>query len=320
MAPKTIIQQESLLQYQCELGEGSLWDAVRQRLYFVDILGCKIFTYEPSTGKHGYQSFDRNVTALALLEDNTGLLAALQDGLAFISFDQLPFPPTNSPSTYKRLNVDITHLEGFNRFNEACVDPSGKRWIVGTMMHEQGFPGSAGGGLYSISKSGDGLTAELLLDQLTVSNGMGWTKYNKTMYFTDSLRKEIGKYDYDIDTGAVSNKVIFSNVDDEELGVPDGMCQDDQYGIWSARWGSGKVIRFTPQGEIDLIVHLPQALNVTSCIFGGPNLDELYVTSAREGTTAEQIKRHPSNGDLFVVKGLGFRGKERTRFQGSFLA
>ncbi|WWD03054.1 hypothetical protein V865_001098 [Kwoniella europaea PYCC6329] len=318
MVAKTIIQQESLLNYGCELGEGSLWDARRQRLYFVDILGCRIYTYEPSTGIHGYQSFDRNVTALALLEDDTGLLAAIQDGLAFISFDQLPFPPTNSDSTYKRLPVDIDHLKGFNRFNEACVDPSGKRWLVGTMMHEEDFPASAGGGLYAVTQSGDGIVADLLLDQLTVPNGMGWTEDSNTLYFTDSLRKEIGKYDYDISTGKVSNKIIFSNVDDENLGVPDGMCQDDQYGIWSARWGSGKVIRFTPQGEIDLIVRLPQALNVTSCIFGGSNLDELYITSAKTGTTDEQIKKHPLNGDLFVVKDLGFKGRERTRFSGDF--
>ncbi|WWC67113.1 uncharacterized protein I206_101020 [Kwoniella pini CBS 10737] len=319
MEVKTVVQQESLLKYNCELGEGSLWDAIRQRLYFVDIIGCRIFTYEPSTGIHGFQSFDRNVTALALLEDDSGLLAALQDGLAFIKFDQLPFPPTNSPSTYKRLSLNLKHLEGFNRFNECCVDPTGKRWIVGTMMNEEDFPKSAGGGLYSVTQTKDGgLSADLLLDNLTVSNGMGWTKDNKTLYFTDSLRKEIGKYDYDIDTGKVCNKVIFSNVDDEFLGVPDGMCQDDEYHIWSARWGSSKVIRFTPEGKIDLIVHLPKGLNITSCIWGGPNLDELYVTSAKTGTTDEQIENHPSNGDLFVVKGLGFKGKERTRFKGKF--
>ncbi|OXG84261.1 hypothetical protein C349_02603 [Cryptococcus neoformans var. grubii Br795] len=314
---RTIVVEEPLLKTGCVLGEGCIWDAQRQRLYFVDIDGKKIYTYEPSSGTHGYQSFDKKPTALALLQDGSGLLVSLEDGPAYVPFTSLPFPPTNSSSTYKRLPVDIAPPDGFFRFNEACVDPTGNRWLIGTMMIEDNYPNMIAGTLYALQADGNGgLVAPQILDGITVSNGMGWSHDLKTMYFTDSIRKEIWEFDFNAANGEMSNKRIFSGVDQPELGYPDGMCQDAQYGFWSARWGASKVLHFTPDGELDLIIQFPKALNMTSCIFGGANMDELYVTSASAATSGDSVEKFPDSGHLYVVKGLGFEGRERTRFSG----
>jgi sugar lactone lactonase YvrE len=99
-----------------------------------------------------------------------------------VPFTSLPFPPTNSSSTYKPLNIEIPRVAGFNRFNEACVDPTGKRWMLGAMMHEKNPSLSNGGALYSVEINGKNeLKVSLKLDDVTIANGMGWSRDTKTM-------------------------------------------------------------------------------------------------------------------------------------------
>lgn len=182
-------------------------DARRQKLYFIDIEGCKIYSYEPSSGVSGFQSFDRRPTALALVEDDSGvsetpfflfyelevrpridvqLLVSFDSGPAFVSFDALPFPPTNAHSSYTPIDLQIPLVKGFYRFNEACVDPSGKRWMLGSMMHEGPTELDNGGGLHCVEVSDDNkLTVSLKLDDVTIANGMGWSRDNKTMWVYD---------------------------------------------------------------------------------------------------------------------------------------
>ncbi|TYJ51624.1 hypothetical protein B9479_007794 [Cryptococcus floricola] len=318
---KKIVVEESLLKVQNTLGEGCVWDSRGQRLYFVDIEQNKVFTYEPSSGKRGYELFEKNITALALLENGDGLIAAVEDGFAYIPFTHLPFPPTQSlqslipaqptPSTQVLLTA------GESRFNDGAVDPAG-RFLAGTMGFKKGDVNSR---MYSFQVGEEGeYSAPLVLDQITCTNGMGWTDDNKTLYFTDSWIKTIKKFDYDLATGKLANPQIFSNVDTKELGFPDGMCMDTEGGVWSARFGAGKVLRFTPKGEIDVEIDFPSAWNMTCLIFGGEKLDELYITSAASDLTDDQpdnIAERKDGGDLFVVKGLGFTGVERNRFKGA---
>lgn len=111
------------------------------------------------------------------------LLVSFDDGPGFVSFDALPFPPTNSSSSYKPLDLSIPSVHGFYRFNEACVDPSGKRWMLGSMMFEDKPEFTNGGALHCIEVGDDNkLTVSLKLDDVTVANGMGWTRDNKTMW------------------------------------------------------------------------------------------------------------------------------------------
>ena len=217
---RLVVVSEPLLECGCQLGEGALWvspfaarkrlprshskDARRQRLYFVDIEDHKIYTYDPSSGTHGYQTFLRRPTALALLNVDSGvrpsisetspfdalclslipfqLLVSFDNGPGFVPFTALPFPPTNSPSSYTALDLDIPPVDGFNRFNEACVDPTGRRWMLGSMMHEGHLSYTNGGALHSIEVDDNNkLTARLELDDVTVVNGMGWSRDLKTM-------------------------------------------------------------------------------------------------------------------------------------------
>ncbi|ORY26984.1 hypothetical protein BCR39DRAFT_469840 [Naematelia encephala] len=316
---RTVVIKEPLLKLSCALGEGCIWDTRKQRLFFVDIDERKVFTYEPRTGIVGYQTFDRKITALALLEQDDGVLGTAEDGMIHIPNTSLPFPPTGENMPYKRLPVNITPPKGFNRFNEACVDPTGTRFLCGTMGDQDRWDSAreVGGTMYALQSDGyGGLAAPLVLDNITCSNGMGWTEDLKTMYFTDSFRKEIANFDYDVVTGVMSNRRIFNNIDEDDMGWPDGMCMDNEYGIWSARWGAGKVIRFAPDGQMDIVIEFPKALNMTCCIFGGKDMDELYVTSASAATSGDSVKDFPDSGHVFLVKGLGFRGPERTRFKG----
>ncbi|WVR05528.1 hypothetical protein IAU60_002546 [Kwoniella sp. DSM 27419] len=113
----------------------------------------------------------------------------------------------------------------------------------------------------------------------------------------------------------MSNRRTFSILDGS-FGEPDGMCTDSQGGIWSARWGAGKVVRLSPTGDVDVVVDFPKAWHMTCCVFGGPDLDELYVTSASSDYIGEDLPDRSDGGDLFVVRGLGYKGVERNRFRG----
>ncbi|OCF60795.1 regucalcin [Kwoniella mangroviensis CBS 10435] len=312
---RKVTVSEPLLKIGCTLGEGCVWDSRRQRLYFVDIDQNKIYTYEPSTGIYGYQTFSNKIGSISAMENDTGLVVDIDTGFAFVPFEtSLPFPPDNTQKQLHHLPIEVPLNKEEKRFNEGTTDPAG-RFLSGTMGHEIG---TSDGRMFALQskQDGTGLEAPLILDNITCTNGMGWTADGKTMYFSDSWLREIAVFDYDLANGVMSNRRTFSILDDS-YGWPDGMCTDAKGGIWSARWQNGTVIRFTPDGEIDVIVEFPKAWHMTCCVFGGPNLDELYVTSASSDYIGENLPERSDGGDLFVVKGLGFKGVERNRFRGS---
>ncbi|OXB33633.1 regucalcin [Cryptococcus neoformans] len=248
------VVDKPLLELNCILGEGCVWDTRIQRLYFVDIDQYKLYTYEPSSGKYGYETFDKKVSALASLESGEGLIAAVEDGFAYISFDSLPFPPTSSKQSLIPIPSGASLNSKEKRFNDGAVDPAG-RFLAGTLGFEHG---SKDGKMYSLQVEKDGsYSVPLILDGITCTNGMGWTEDAKTVYFSDSWIKEIAKFDYDITTGKLSNGRVFSNIDG--YGEPDGMCMDSEGGIWTCRWASEKILRLTPDGEIDVEIDFPTA-------------------------------------------------------------
>ncbi|WVQ67496.1 uncharacterized protein L199_005696 [Kwoniella botswanensis] len=304
---------DPLLQIGCTLGEGAVWDTRTQKLYFVDIDQRKVYTYEPSSGIYGYQTFENKITSLSGLADGSGLIAAVDVGFAYIPFSSLPFPPNGSKKPIIPIEVDAKCNEKEKRFNEGTVDPAG-RFLSGTLGFEHG---SKDGRMFSLEATPEGgYKAPLVLDNITCTNGMGWTADGRTMYFTDSWIKEIAVFDYDLDSGNMTNRRTFSVLEDQ-YGEPDGMCTDSEGGIWSARWAAGKVVRLTPSGELDIVIDFPKAWHMTCVVFGGPSLEDLYVTSASSDYTGDDLPERDQGGDLFVVRGLGFKGVERYRFKGS---
>jgi sugar lactone lactonase YvrE len=148
---------------------------------------------------------------------------------------------------------------------------------------------------------------------ITVSNGIGWSLDHKIMYFTDSLRYVIYAYDYDPVTGRIANRRPFVQLPAEQ-GVPDGLAVDREGFVWSALWGGWKVVRFDPEGKLEREIPMPVA-NPTAPAFGGPQLDELYITSARLGLSEDDRKKQPLAGNLFRLK-TEVRGSVEPKFLG----
>lgn len=148
---------------------------------------------------------------------------------------------------------------------------------------------------------------------MTIPNGIGWSPDDTLMYFTDTGTRTIYAFDYDAVSGNVINRRAFIEVP-AEMGAPDGLVVDREGYIWSACWDGAKIVRYTPTGTVDRIIPVP-ALRPTSCVFGGPNLDELYITSATTGLSEEQLKQYPLSGDLFRLK-VDVTGREKFRFAG----
>ncbi|KAJ6610084.1 SMP-30/Gluconolaconase/LRE-like region-domain-containing protein [Mycena sp. CBHHK59/15] len=189
----------------------------------------------------------------------------------------------------------LTHT----RFNDGACDSKG-RFFAGTIYDkERGVPGQ----LWKYDPA-DGSCALADAGPFTDSNGLGWSPDEKIFYFTDSRTNVIYAYDYE--DGNLANRRVF--IDAIALGLGeetfcDGLCVDTEGFVWSARWGGSKIVRFSPEGHIDMEVHFPTVLNVTSCAFGGANNDQLYVTSAHCSASGETERQpqFPDSGHLFVV-------------------
>ncbi|PCH33777.1 regucalcin [Wolfiporia cocos MD-104 SS10] len=287
---RTITVGRPFLPTNCTLGEGPLYDRERSTLHFVDIEQCKVYHLDINTLKLTCEQFEEPVTSLALRK-NGGLACTTSKGFAIIEAD----------STLKYLAQPIPSEHApYTRFNDGACDRRG-RYIAGTLCDKRcDVPGQ----LYMYDPA-DQSCKVVDKGPFTDSNGLGWSADEKTMYFTDSLVNKIYAYDYD--DGKLSGRRVFVNPIAHGLPegtFPDGLCIDNAGGIWSARWGGSRIIRYTPDGEMDLEVIFPTALNITACCFGGPNEDRLFVTTAHCGACggdASRQVRYPDSGNLFVV-------------------
>ena len=287
---------EHVLAVQNKLGEGPVWSAGEQALYWVDIENNTFYRYYPASGE--YECFDVGLPIGVLaLRAKGGLVMATKKGFAFWHQQQglhfIADPEADKPHT---------------RFNDGKIDCQGRFW-AGTMCGEK--PECSGeGSLYRLDPDGTITTME---SGLTVSNGIGWSPDNTLMYLTDSPLRVIYAYDFDAATGAIANRRPFIATPNER-GFPDGLSVDSEGYIWSARWGGWKITRYDPTGKVERELALPVQFP-TSCAFGGPNLDELYITSAWTELNAEKRAQQPQAGDLFRVQ-TGIKGIEQPLFNG----
>ncbi|WP_371549572.1 SMP-30/gluconolactonase/LRE family protein [Streptomyces sp. NBC_00554] len=266
------------------LGEGPTWDTAAQRLIWVDILGSRIHTYDPVTGRRTVMVTEQHVGAAKPRTDG-GLVVNLRDGVGIYDF-----------TGFRWLHRDV--VPG-RRGNDAAVAPDGSLW-TGTMRYDEA-PG--GGTLSRIAPDG---TAATVLDDVAVSNGTGWSPDGRLMYYIDSPTRSIDVFDVGADQLPINRRKLAS-VDE---GFPDGLTVDADGCVWVALWDGGAVRRYTPDGELDRVIELP-VLRPTACAFGGADLTDLYITTARTGLEAP----HPMSGSVLVVPGAG-KGLAQPAFEG----
>jgi sugar lactone lactonase YvrE len=274
---------EHLVSVQNEAGESPHWHADKKALYWADIVNPHIYKFIPETGQLQEFKLDIPVTGLGLRK-NGGLILAAKNGLHLTGpkLSQLDFlidPEKEKPNV---------------RFNDGLVDPAGRYW-AGT-LNEVDFAADDGS-LYRYT-SDQGL---MQMDQkLKGPNGMGWSPDQKTMYLTDCFAQLIYAYDYDLETGKIENRQIFAQVPPDD-GMPDGLTVDSEGFVWSGHWGGWRVTRYDPEGKIEREIKLP-VQNVTSCIFGGEDLGDLYITTAWYLLSESDRHEQPLAGDLFKVR------------------
>ncbi|MEV0688602.1 SMP-30/gluconolactonase/LRE family protein [Streptomyces sp. NPDC050388] len=260
------------------LGEGPTWDPATGRLLWIDILNSRIHTYDPATGRRTLRRTEQHVGAVKPRAGG-GLVLNLRDGVGLLDPDD----------TFRWLHREP--VPG-RRGNDAAVAPDGTLW-AGTMRYDE----ATGGGTLS-RVTGDG-TAEVVLDDVTVSNGTGWSPDGRLMYYVDSPTRRIDVLDVDPASGSVTGRRPLAAIEDG-AGFPDGLTVDAEGCVWVALWDGAAVRRYTPSGALDRVVELPVP-RITACAFGGPGLSDLYVTTARVGLTSPP----PLSGSLLVIPDAG---------------
>lgn len=275
------LNADVVVESRARLGEGPIWDDRREQLFFVDIEGESVHCFDPSRAVHSSFPVGRTVGAVALREDG-GLVLAAHDGFFLVE------PRGEDLRPHGELRVDSQLV----RFNDGKVDPRG-RFLAGTMHWEQQRPVGA---LYVLEPDG---TARVLLESVTISNGLAWRGDGAVVYYIDTAQGCVEAFDYDIERVELSNRRSIVRM---ESGSPDGMTIDDDGCLWVAVWGGSRVERINPvTGELLSVVKLPVS-QVTSVAFGGAGRDVLYITTARRGLGAEALGREPHAGDLFAVE------------------
>ena len=282
----------------CEtlLGEGPLWDVVQQKLYWIDSLRPRIFRCDEDGQGVKSWTVPAPIGSMALRRSG-GAVLSLPDGFHLFDF------ATGAATPLCRLAHNPAEL----RLNDGKVDRDG-RFLAGSMDRAEAAPL---GTIYSLAEDH---VATPIAEGFTVSNGPCWSPEGTTFYASDSGAGTIWAFDYDRASGAVANRRRFCTLAPEE-GYPDGATVDADGFVWSAGVFAGKIYRFAPDGTRVLTLDLPVRCG-TSVMFGGQNLDRLYVTSMLRPTVTGVLETGALAGSLFVIDGLGVTGLPETRYAG----
>ena len=279
-------------------GEGPVWHASQQALYWTDVNRFLIHRFDVRERTVRYWLFDEPVTALALTDRQDTMAVALASRLIFWS-----------PATDERRNHGF-HLSGWPnvRFNDARPDPRGSLWL-GSMRNNVNADGSAGevggsdGILFRIDP--DGAVSEWKRE-IGISNTLAWSPDRKCFYFADSLANRIWAYRYDEASGAIGEERVF--FEGFRAGLPDGSNMDSEGYLWNCRYGGKCIVRIAPDGAVDEVIEMP-VNNITSCTFGGHDYRTLYITTASSDVASERL-----SGSLFALS-TGIPGLPENRFR-----
>lgn len=327
-----VFRAELVLKADAELGEGALWDSKRNLLLWVDIDKKEVHEYDVLKGIDKKVTLDKKVGTVVPRKSGGLIIAAegsicsldmqtgkteliAKPGISEIS--ETPDMPKNldmpeifaatenkskNKSDNKTENKTENKIKQNCRFNDGKCDPAGRFW-AGTMGSDAA--------LYCLNKD---RSLNLVLSGIRCSNGIAWTLDKSTMYYIDSPTKEIWAFAFDMATGSISDKRVIVNVP-EGYGVADGSTIDEEGMLWVAHWGGSRVCRWNPEnGKLLAEIEIP-ATNVTSCAFGGVNLDTLYITTAKAGLNDMQRENQPLAGAIFKAN-VGVKGIRNFEYEG----
>lgn len=276
-------KMELVIDLKSGLGEGAFWNYKTGELMWVDITGKILNFYNPKTGNNKEMLMGQMIGTAVPAESGL-IMVALQDGIYRLD------PLTGTKKLIASLEEDIPT----NRFNDGKCDPAGRFW-AGTMDLDL-KPDM--GALYRLDTDS---TTHKILENVSISNGIVWSGDHTKMYYIDSPTQKVVVYDYNNETGEINNGKVAVEIP-TEIGLPDGMTIDVNGNLWVALYGGAAVTCWNPEtGKLLRKIKVP-AKNVTSCAFGDEDLGTLYITTARQETSSEELKKYPHAGGVFKIR------------------
>jgi sugar lactone lactonase YvrE len=287
---------QTVLEHKCALGEGPVWNEETQTIFWLDITQNLIHSFNINQQKHFSFNVGEMVGCISFREKG-GLIAGLQNGIAFIDIENNKVEHITNPQDDPAI-----------RFNDGKCDAAGRFWVGTMALSEEDNKGN----LFVMETD---LSVKKKLENVSISNGLAWNADNTIMYYINTPTNYVFAFDYDIENGEISNQRVAVDLTHEN-GFADGMTIDEEGMLWIAFYGGWRVARYNPEnGELLKQIELPVE-NVTCCTFGGPELNDLYITTASKEMSEEALKEQPLAGSLFVVKDCGFKGLPAAKFKG----
>ncbi|WP_442485399.1 SMP-30/gluconolactonase/LRE family protein [Aeoliella sp. SH292] len=277
------------------LGEGPVWDEREQVLWWVNIEPGELNRFDPSTGENEIFAIGQRVGCLALCQSDSRLLLGMENGVGL--FD----PATSELTTV----CDPEPDQPRRRFNDGKCDAAGRFW-GGTMDMDRKPDSST---FYSIDAE---YNVRTQLTEKGLSNGLAWSRDNRTMYWIDTRTNCVFQFDFDLQAGTIANQQVAFRVPDD-MGRPDGMTIDIDDNLWVCLYMGSAVLHVDPREQKLLHRYELPVTNITCCTFGGQDLSTLYITTARQKLDDEELKKQPQAGDLFVLE-TDTKGKVANRF------
>lgn len=296
------MKQEAELIYAAKslLGEGPYWDDTLEKLVWVDIEGCSINLLDPLRKENEEILVNKKIGCIVPREKG-GAVVALENGIHFLNYKTRELVFIADPES---------HIPK-NRFNDGKCDGAGRFWLGTMAKNQKDEDAYRAGSLYRMDEK---LQVDRIIQQVTISNGIGWSPDYKEMYYVDTITRQLVTYKYDLKSGEISKPKITIVIPKEE-GVPDGICVDAQGMIWIAHWGGAMVSRWNPKiGKCMEKYKIPTP-HVTSCAFGGDNYDELFITTASVGL-GEREKNSLYAGGIYRIELNHTKGLPTCCFKG----
>lgn len=282
-----------------ELGEGIIWDARSGSAWWTDIENSLIYRYQLQEKKLESWKTPERVGCFALVEGQDYLITGFENGFAYFN------PETGWTDWLHKIEQDMHGT----RLNDGRTDRQGRFW-AGTMVEDSNLREDPNfrGSLYCLDAQ---LNCKATISDLIIPNSLCWSPDSSVMYHTDTPSRCINRYDFDAKTAEISNRTAFAKT--LEGHMPDGSIVDSEGYVWNAQWGASQVVRYSPSGEIDLI--LPMPVTQPTCIaFGGPDLNIMFVTTATQDLDSDTLDKTPEAGNLFIYE-TEFKGLLESPFR-----